>query len=82
MKKIRFMLDGCDIAFVAEAPANMTVEQLVKQASRIQPNWCACGIRALQSDENRFNTEIVFDYDDVYTNPGTDVDCTISKEIE
>lgn len=80
--KIRFMLDGCDIAFVAEAPADMTVEELVKQASRIRPDWCACGIRALRSDESNYNTEIVFDHDDVYINPGVEVDCTISKEAD
>ena len=41
--KIKFILNGCDISFIAEAPEDMTVKQLVEQASRIQPDWCACG---------------------------------------
>lgn len=65
-ENIRFMLDGCDISFVAEGPADMTLEQLVKQASRIQPDWCTCGVRELYNrGEDKLPTEIVFDYDDV-----------------
>ena len=60
---MRFMLSGCDISFVAEAPENMTVKQLVEQADRIVPDWCACGVCSLEDD--RWETEIVFDYDDV-----------------
>lgn len=81
MKKIRFWLNGCDISFVAEAPADMTVEQLVKQGSRIKPDWCACGIRGLDDDEKNMKTEIVFDYNDV-TKVDEDVSCTIKKDTD
>ncbi len=81
MKKIRFWLDGCDIFFLAEAPADMTVEQLVKQASRIKPDWCACGIRGLTDNEKNINTEIIFDYDNVATT-NEDVNCTIKEAKE
>lgn len=71
-ENIRFMLNGCDISFVAEGPADMTLEQLVKQASRIEPDWCACGIRKLFNQgkdglrgEDALPTEIIFDYEDV-----------------
>lgn len=32
---MRFLLNGCDISFVAEAPENMTVKQLVEQADSV-----------------------------------------------
>lgn len=65
-ERIRFMLDGCDIGFVAEAPADITLEQLLKQADRIRTHWCTCGVRSLynKGEENE-PTEIKFDYDDV-----------------
>ena len=61
-KRIKFMLNGCDIWFTAEAPADMTVEQLVKQSDRIVPDWCACGVCSSESNDV---VEIIFDYDDV-----------------
>ena len=44
MDTIKFVLDGCDISFLAEAPRDITLEQLLKQADKIKPMWCACGI--------------------------------------
>lgn len=76
MEKVRFWLNGCDISFIAEAPADMTVKQLVKQGSRIVPDWCACGIRGLDDDEKNMQTEIVFDYDNVQK-VNEDVSCRI-----
>lgn len=73
---IKFILNGCDISFVAEAPKDMTVEQLVKQASRIKPDWCACGI--CKAEEND-GVEIIFDYNDV-VKVGADISCTIKDE--
>lgn len=60
--KIKFILNGCDISFIAEAPEDMTVKQLVEQASRIQPYWCACGICKAEDDDK---VEICFDYNNV-----------------
>lgn len=71
---MRFMLNGCDISFVAEAPENMTVKQLIEQADRIVPDWCACGVCSLADDQ--WKTEIIFDYDDV-RKADPDVPCTI-----
>ena len=74
--KIRFMLDGCDICFVAEAPEDITLKQLLKQCDRIKPDYCACGIRSLTKVEegkgrwpNAVKTEIIIEYDDIYVNP-------------
>ena len=65
MKRIRFLLNGCDIDFVATAPENITLKQLLKQCDRIEPDWCACGIRSLKNDEKYLETEIIIDYDDI-----------------
>lgn len=62
-RKIKFLLDGCDISFYAEAPADMTLEQLLKQCDRIEPDYCRCGIRSADFDDDRL--ELRFDYDDV-----------------
>lgn len=78
-KTVRFLLDGCDISFVAEAPANITLEQLLKQADRIKPEWCACGIRSLPDSLNTLESEIVFTYTGV-TKTSEDVPCDIQPE--
>ena len=80
MKKIKFMLAGCDISFVAEAPEDITLKQLLKQCDRIKPNWCACGIRSLNKEECYISTEISIDYNDI-KKTSEDVECHI-KESE
>ena len=60
--KIKFILNGCDISFIAEAPEDMTVKELVEQASRIKPDWCACGICKAEDNDK---VEICFEYNDV-----------------
>ena len=44
---MKFVLNGCDISFVAEAPEDITLKQLIKQCDKIKPDWCACGICSL-----------------------------------
>ena len=65
IQTIKFILDGCDISFVAEAPEDMTLKQLLDQCSRIKPDWCACGIRHLKEEEQSSTPEIFVDYDDI-----------------
>ena len=77
---IRFLLNGCDISFVAEAPKDITLEKLLKQADRIKPDWCACGIKSVGDDYKSCETEIIFDYDDV-KKTSEDVSCKI-LEVE
>lgn len=80
MDRIKFVLDGCDISFVAEAPKDITLEQLLKQADRIYPDWCACGIRSLGSrkwDCLEDEVEVIFDYDDVRKS-NDDVSCEVA----
>lgn len=64
---IKFVLNGCDISFTAEAPKDITLEQLLKQCDRIKPNWCACGICSYDyvkySDD--IKPELRFEYNDV-----------------
>lgn len=85
--RIKFVLNGCDIHFVAEAPEDMTLKQLLKQCDRIQPDYCACGLRSFDEDfDLDYNSdiepappkdpEVMFEYEDVWrTNPC--VDCRI-----
>ena len=64
-KRIKFMLAGCDISFLADAPKDITLEQLLKQTDRIKPNWCSCGIRSLCNSEQNLPIEIFIDYDNI-----------------
>lgn len=73
---MRFILDGCDISFVAEAPADITLEQLLAQCDKIKPDWCTCGIRSLTESEMNIDTEIVIDYDSI-RKTSVDVSCEI-----
>ena len=81
-KTIKFMLDGCDICFVAEAPEDITLKQLLKQCDRIEPHWCACGICSIEkSGLKDVDTEIIIDYDSI-KKTREDVDCDIIGELE
>lgn len=62
---MKFMLDGCDISFIAEAPEDITLKQLLEQCDKIRPHWCACGVRSLHEDEMNIDTEIVIGYDSI-----------------
>lgn len=75
MKKIKFWLDGCDISFLAEAPEDITLKQLLKQCNRIEPKWCTCGINT-KFIEDYYKVEIIIDYDDV-KKVNDDVNCDI-----
>lgn len=44
---MKFVLNGCDISFIAEAPEDIALKQLIKQCDKIKPDWCACGICSL-----------------------------------
>lgn len=61
-KNIKFILNGCDIAFVAEAPEDITLKQLLKQCDKIEPNYCACGICSANEDDE---VEICIGYNSV-----------------
>ena len=41
---MKFVLNGCDISFFAEAPEDITLKQLLEQCDKIKPDYCACGI--------------------------------------
>ena len=63
---MKFILNGCDISFIAEALADITLEQLLKQCDKIKPDWCACGICSYDKVyEEDYATEIIIDYDSV-----------------
>lgn len=78
MEKIKFLLNGCDICFVALAPKDITLEQLLKQCNRIKPDYCACGITDKDIDEYG-DVEIEIDYDDIHKT-NEDVSCEIEEK--
>ena len=65
MANIKFLLNGCDISFYAEAPEDITLKELLAQTDKIKPDWCDCGIRSLAPNEN-YPTEIFIEKDSVH----------------
>ena len=61
------MLNGCDIWFIAEAPEDITLKQLLKQCDKIKPHWCACGICSAGKNGHSVEAapEISIDYDSI-----------------
>lgn len=70
---MKFLLNGCDISFIAEAPEDITLKQLLEQCDKIHPDWCACGICSY--DDNG-DTEIIITYDSI-KKTNDDVPCRI-----
>ena len=78
--KIIFRLDGCDISFIAEAPEDITLKQLLKQCNRIIPDWCACGINNTDmEDVEEKDIDLIIDYNDI-RKTNEDVSCYILEE--
>ena len=80
MTRLRFILNGCDINFFAEAPADITLAQLLKQCDKIEPDWCACGICSYERAgfSQDFEPEIIIDYNSI-AKASDDVACTIKN---
>lgn len=78
MNNIKFILNGCDISFVAEAPEDITLKQLLKQCDKIHPHWCACGICSLEYEDypQDRNPDIYIDYNSI-KKLDDDANCTI-----
>ena len=79
--KIKFVLDGCDISFIAEAPEDITLKQLLVQCDKIKPHWCACGICSYEKVYGNYNhdAEISIGYDSI-KKVDEDVSCWIEGE--
>lgn len=79
---MKFVLNGCDISFVAEAPDDITLKQLIKQCDKIKPDWCACGICSLDyvgySEDKK--PEIIIGYDAI-KKADENVSCSIKQEL-
>ena len=80
MKKIKFRLAGCDIWFIAQAPNDITLEQLLKHCNRIVPDYCACGINNIGIDEDD-EVQLDIDYNDIQK-LDEDAPCEIEVEHE
>ena len=76
---MKFILNGCDISFIAEAPEDITLKQLLKQCDKIKPDWCACGICSYEQVYGKSTdcaTDIIIGYDSI-RKANEDVCCTI-----
>ena len=64
---MKFVLNGCDISFIAEAPEDITLKQLIEQTDKIKPHWCACGICSLKYAKMKEDipVEIIIDYNSI-----------------
>lgn len=81
---IKFVLNGCDISFIAEAPEDITLKALLEQCDKIKPDWCACGICSVEKEgyKHEPETEIIIGYDWI-RKANDDVFCKIvEKEVE
>ena len=75
MANIKFILNGCDISFIAEAPEDITLKQLLRQCNKIKPDWCACGICSCEGNQK---TELKIGYDSIEK---IDKDCPCTLEV-
>lgn len=80
---MKFILDGCDISFTAEAPEDITLKQLLKQCDKISPDWCACGICSYERAGYKGDepAEIIIGYDSI-KKANDDVSCSIIEDEE
>lgn len=78
---MKFILNGCDISFIAEAPDDITLKQLIEQTDKIEPDWCACGICSLGYNNLSEDTEpeIIIGYDSI-KKVSEDVCCEITEK--
>ena len=73
---MKFILNGCDISFIAEAPEDITL----KQCDKIKPDWCACGICSYEKEyKSDIEPEIIIGYDSI-RKANDDVSCKIEGE--
>ena len=77
MNKIKFVLNGCDISILAEAPEDITLKQLLAQCDKIRPHWCACGVCSYEHLGYSQDTapEVSINYNDITkVDPAADFD--------
>lgn len=77
---MKFVLNGCDISFVAEAPSDITLKELLRQCDKIEPDWCACGICSVEKANlpKDIEPEIIIEYNSV-KKVNEDVSCRIDE---
>ena len=79
---MKFILNGCDISFIAEAPEDITLKQLLKQCDKIKPDWCACGICSYEKifgQDTDCELDIIIGYDSI-RKTNEDVCCEILEK--
>ena len=77
MNRIIFELAGCDISFIAEAPEDITLKQLLKQCNKIKHNMCSCDINNWDKEDNTKEDVEIWIYYDSIRKTNDDVSCSI-----
>ena len=65
---MKFILNGYEDNFIAEAPEDITLKQLLKQCDKIIPDSGPCGICSFEyfgHTEDAFDAEIIIDYESI-----------------
>ena len=80
---MKFILNGCDIHFIAEAPEDITLKQLLEQCDKINPYWCACGICSCEKVFAKLDveTDLFIGYDSI-RKANDDVSCSIEEPLK
>lgn len=79
---MKFMLNGCDIWLVAEAPDDITLKQLIEQTDKIKTYWCACGICSLEYADypKDAEPEVIIGYDSIKCTEEGESKCYIKED--
>lgn len=69
---MKFVLNGCDIWLIAEAPPDITLKELIQQCDKIRPHWCKCGICSLEKEEfeKGIEPDVIIGYDSIQKTDG------------
>ena len=79
VKLVKFWLKGCDISFMAEAPQDITLKQLLKQCDKIVPEWCDCGIGSIEEEDKNEIPQLLINYNKI-VKTSDDVCCEIKED--
>lgn len=69
-KIIVFEMSGCDISYIASAPEDMTIKELLDKVGEVKVLRCACGISKLtQKEQEEATVEVAFTKEKVQIQP-------------
>ena len=70
-RKIKFHFGG-ENTFVAEAPEDITLKQLLAQVDKVIPFWGGEGLHSLAENEQHWEVDLYIDYESIKRAPHAD----------